>query len=128
MKSRQDGLRDELLAILAASRELSSDADAPLAEAFVHFLEEERTPRKLDREVNEACHQPHYSLQLAGGIWGAALMFLLMAVILGHPTFGQFVGPAVLILALAGTVSSALLYLARNDWQVPRLSVSVTRR
>lgn len=128
MNSRHDELREELLAVLGAGRELSPEADKQLAEAFIRFLEQEQIPESGKVRPHEACHQPHTSLQIAGGIWGAALMFLVLAVIIGHPTFGQFVGPAVAVLALAIALSSSLLYLARNDWHVPRVRVSVSRQ
>ncbi len=128
MSSRHDELRDELLVILGAGRELSPEADKQLAEAFIRFLEQERAPESRKARPDQACEQPHYSLQIAGGIWGVALTFLVLALIIGHPTFAQFIGPAAIVLVLAAVLSSALLYLARNDWHVPQVRVSVSRQ
>ncbi|GAC1508987.1 MAG: hypothetical protein NVS2B16_06700 [Chloroflexota bacterium] len=128
MQTRNEQMRDELLAILAAGRELSPTTDKQLAEAFIRFLDDDTTPSPHGTGAPGECHQPHYSLQLAGGIWGAALMFLVLALILGRPDFNQFVGPALLVLVLATVLSSAVLFVARNGWHVPHVRISVSSR
>lgn len=127
MQSRHDDLRDELLAILGASRELSPEADKQLAETFVRFVE--RVPdSKIEAKTAEPCHESHYTLQIAGAIWGAALTFLTMALVIARPTFDEFFVPALLVLLLAAVLSKGLRYLGRNDWHAPVVHVSIGRR
>jgi hypothetical protein len=128
MQSRHDDLRDELLAILGASRELPAEADRQLAEAFIRFVDRPPEPTGGESGAVEPCHESHYTLQIAGGIWGAALTFLTMALVIGHPTFDQFIVPAVLVLVLAAVLSRGVRYLGRNDWHAPVLQISIGRR
>ena len=60
---RQEELRDELVAILGAGRELTPDADDQLADAFVRFLERQESQSVRSSTVP---HQPHYSIALTG--------------------------------------------------------------
>ncbi|HZU12301.1 MAG TPA: hypothetical protein VFB58_05635 [Chloroflexota bacterium] len=121
MTSRHEELRDELVAILGAGRELSPDVDHQLAEAFLRALEKGDEPLTRGTSPVEQLHQPHYSLRIAGGAWGAALMFLLAAIIWGHPTADQFIGVAIILLLLVAIATRSFLYLARHDWQLPHV-------
>lgn len=121
MQSRHDELRDELVAILGASRELSPDVDHQLADAFLRALNRAGGPERRQPRAVQTLHQPHYSLRLAGGAWGAALMFLLCGLMFGHPTASEFFTVAVVVLALVSIATRAFLYMARHDWQVPHV-------
>lgn len=124
MDVRQNELRDELVAILGAGRELTPDVDRQLADAFLRYLahhEEQLVP-----EVEP--HQPHYSLKVAGGAWGAALMFLFLLLVLDDPNPVAFITASVVLLAIVALVTRAFLFLARYGWQVPRVQVHVTPR
>jgi hypothetical protein len=116
MTSRHEELRDELVAILGAGRELTPEVDHQLADAFLRALEQPREPAPA-----ESLHQPHYSLLLAGSAWGAALMFLFCGLVFGHPTATQFLVVAVIALSLVTVATRSLLYLARHDWQLPQV-------
>ncbi len=70
MQSRQEELRDELIAILGASRELTPDVDHQLADAFLRALNRAGEMDRKQPAASERLHQPHYSLRLAGGAWG----------------------------------------------------------
>ncbi len=52
-------------------------------------------------------------------------MFLLLALVIGTPTFGEFALAAALVLWLAAAASSSLLILAWNGWHVPHIHVSL---
>lgn len=123
MESRHDELRDELVAILGASRELSPDVDHQLADAFLRALRQADAPAPRRQEAGEPLHQPHYSLRIVGGAWGAALMFLLCGIVFGHPTADEFFVVAVILLSLVAITTRAFLYLARHDWTLPRVRV-----
>ncbi|HEX6507379.1 MAG TPA: hypothetical protein VF221_07085 [Chloroflexota bacterium] len=125
MHTRHDELRDELVAILGAGRELSADSDRQLADAFVHYLEQE--PERVSENVvpAEAPHQPHYSLKIAGGAWGAALMFLFLLLLLDNPSPGVFLVTAVVILSIVAVLTRGFLYMARHDWRMPRVRITV---
>lgn len=126
MPTRHDDLRDELVAILGAGRELTADADAQLADAFVHFLERRQAADLAPALPGQTAHQPHYSLYLAGGMWGAAGMFLLLLLLLGTPTAGQFIVASVVVLSLIAALSRALLFMARHGWRLPHVHVTVS--
>jgi hypothetical protein len=121
MQSRHDELRDELVAILGASRELSPDVDHQLADAFLRALNQVEEPQPRRPGAVEALHQPHYSIRLSGAAWGAALMFLFCGLAFGHPSASQFFTVAVVLLALVSIATRAFLYMARHDWQVPHI-------
>lgn len=123
MESRHDELRDELVAILGAARELSTDTDKQLADAFIRYLE---IPERQSEEIRpiEEPHQPHYSLKLAGGSWGAALMFLVILLTVGHPTAFNFLLASIVILSLVFFATRIFLYMARR-WRVPHIRVTV---
>jgi hypothetical protein len=121
MQSRHDELRDELVAILGASRELTPDVDQQLADAFLRALEQAREPERQPLKPPARLHQPHYSLQIAGGAWGAVLMFLLCGLIWARPSADQFMGVAVIGLVVVAVATRTFLYLARHDWQLPHL-------
>lgn len=121
MQSRQDELRDELIAILGAGRELTPDVDHQLADAFLRALNRAGEMDRKQSVAPERFHQPHYSLRLAGGAWGAALMFLLCALVWARPSADQFMGVAVVLLTLVAIGARIFLYLARHDFQVPHL-------
>ncbi len=121
MESRHDELRDELVAILGASRELTPDVDHQLADAFLRALKHAETSGLKAPEAAPPLHQPHSSLQLAGAAWGAALMFLLCAIMWARPSGDQFIVVSVILLSLVAAATRAFLYLARHDWQLPRL-------
>jgi hypothetical protein len=125
MQTKHDELRDELVAILGAGRELTADADTQLADAFVHFLEQQRAPEITRAPVVETPHQPHYSLKLAGAMWGAALMFLFLLLVLDDPRPEVFIAASVMLLSLVAAVSRAFLFMARHGWRMPHIHVSV---
>lgn len=125
MHTHHDELRDELVAILGASRELSADTDIQLADAFLRYLKREQERTIADVGPVETPHQPHYSLEVAGGAWGAALMFLFLLLVLDRPEPLAFVMVSVLVLSLIAALTRAFLYLARYGWRIPRVRVSV---
>lgn len=121
MQSRQDDLRDELIAILGAGRELTPDVDHQLADAFLRALDRAGEMEQKQPAAPQRLHQPHYSLQLAGGAWGAALMFLFCGIVWARPSTDQFLGVAVIALTLVAVATRIFLYLARHDWQLPHV-------
>lgn len=123
MQSRHDTLRDELVAVLGAGRELPVDVDRQLADAFLHYLEHEEELERTSVDVVEAPHQPHYSLKVVGGTWGAALMFLFLLLLLDNPNPVAYLLLSAVLLTLVAAVTRALLYLARYGWQLPRVKV-----
>jgi hypothetical protein len=46
-------------------------------------------------------------------------MFLLLPLVIAHPTFGEFALPAAVVLWLAAAASSPLLILAGNGRRIP---------
>lgn len=125
MQTRHDELRDELVAVLSAGRELSAETDTQLADAFLHYLEDQQEHEAEGAATVETPHQPHYSLMLAGGAWGAALMFLFLLLVLDNPNPGTFVVASVVILSLVAAFTRAFLYLARHGWQLPHVHVTI---
>ena len=124
MQTRHEDLRDELVAILGAGRELSPDADRQLADAFVRFLEQEDT-REVSRAAPvEAPHQPHYSLVAVGLAWGASLMFLLLLLLLDQPEPIGYVLFLIVFLAALAALTRGFLYMARYGWRFPRVTVA----
>lgn len=126
MQRYHDELRDELVAILGASRELPADTDAQLAEAFVGFLEQRQSPDIRAQIPLESSHQPHYSLKLAGAAWGAALMFLFLLLVLDNPDPVAFIVVSGLLLACVAAVTRTFLYMARYGWRAPHVQVTIT--
>lgn len=125
MDTRHDELRDELVALLGAGRELSADTDRQLADAFVRFLDQ-RQEIELPRPAPiEPTHQPHYSLRIAGALWGAALMFLFLLLVLDNPRPETFLLACIVVLSLVMAVTRSFLYLARNGWRLPHVHVSI---
>jgi hypothetical protein len=125
MDTRHDELRDELVALLGAGRELSADTDRQLADAFVRFLDQ-RQEIELPRPAPiEPAHQPHYSLRIAGALWGAALMFLFLLLVLDNPRPEKFLLGCIVVLTLVMAVTRSFLYLARNGWRLPHVHVSI---
>ena len=124
MQTRHDDLRDELVAILGAGRELSPDADRQLADAFVRYLEHEDTREVSRATLIEAPHQPHYSLVAAGFAWGASLMFLLLLLLLGNPNTMGYMLFLVLFVAVLAALTRGFLYMARYGWRFPRVTVA----
>ena len=125
IERRHDELRDELVAILGAGRELSPDTDMQLADAFLRCLERQEERELADAVPMAAPHQPHYSLAAAGGAWGAALMFLFLFLVLDEPDPLAFLMVSVVVLSLVAAVTRAFLYLARYGWQLPQVRVSI---
>ena len=124
METQHDELRDELVAILGAGRELTGDTDRQLADAFVHFLEHRQDPETKVRVVAELPHQPHYSLMAAGGAWGAGLMFLFLLLLLDHPQPSTFLLATIVILAVVAALTHAFLFMARYGWKALRITVA----
>src|SRR5947209_5934786 len=114
MQTHHDELRDELVAILSAGRELSSETDTQLADAFLHYLERQQEHEPEHAPAVESPHQPHYSLMLAGAAWGAAVMFLFLLLLLDNPNPVGFVLVSVLLLSMIAALTRAFLYLARH--------------
>jgi VIT1/CCC1 family predicted Fe2+/Mn2+ transporter len=128
VENRYDELRDELVAILGAGRELSADTDRQLAEAFLHVMERQLTQQGTEAASEDTPHQPHYSLMLAGSAWGAALMFLFLLLVLDDPNPFAFILVSVVLLSLVALVTRAFLYLARYGWQLPHVRVIAPTR
>jgi len=108
VETQHEELRDELVAILGAGRELTGDTDRQLADAFVHFLEHRQDPETKVRVVAELPHQPHYSLMAAGGAWGTGLMFLFLLLLLDHPQPSTFLLATIVILAVVAALTHAM--------------------
>src|SRR5947209_14177253 len=121
MDTRHDDLRDELVALLGAGRELSADTDRQLADAFIRFLERDREIAPQRAPAIEAAHQPHYYLRLAGAAWGAALLFLFLLLVLDDPSPSSFLLACILVLSVVAAVTRSFLYLARNGWRLPQV-------
>jgi hypothetical protein len=120
-QARHAELRDELVAILGAGRELSDDSDRDLADAFIRHLERgEAEPQERDP------HQPHYSLMVAGAMWGMTAIFLFLLLVLNNPKPVYFVVAASLLLVAVRIVSRTFLFLARTGWQRPYIQLTVT--
>jgi hypothetical protein len=100
--------------MLGAGRELTPDVDRQLADAFL---------RALKRTEEPEIHQPHYSLRIAGGVWGAALMFLLCAIIWARPPADQFLIVAVVLLTLVALSTRTFLYLTRHARRLPQVRI-----
>lgn len=124
MQTRHDELRDELVAILSAGRELSPDADRQLADAFVRYLESQDTEEHAPIKPAEAPHQPHYSLVGAGAAWGASLMFLFLLLVLDNPDPLGYIVFLILFLVVLAALTRGFLYLARYGWRFPHITVA----
>jgi hypothetical protein len=125
MQTRHNELRDELVAILGAGRELSEETDVQLAEAFLHYLDTQQERETAAVVPAETPHQPHYSLMAAGGMWGAALMFLFLLLTLDAPNPIAVLMVSIVVLSLVAAITRAFVYLARYGWQLPRVHVKV---
>jgi hypothetical protein len=123
MHERHNELREELVAILGAGRELPADVDRQLADAFLHYLERQEDRQAADAARLAVPHQPHYSLTIAGGVWGAALMFLFLVLVLDNPNPLAFILVAALVLGIVTAITRTFLYLARYGWQMPHIKV-----
>ena len=125
MPTQHDELRDELVAILGAARELTPETDRQLADAFMRYLEHEPQPEIGGVVTVDTPHQPHSSLALAGGIWGTAGMFLFLLLVLDHPGPVDFIVASVLLLSLIAGITRGLLYIARTGWRVPSVRITI---
>lgn len=129
MGAMRDELRDELVAVLGASRELKPEADERLAEMFLERLQGPGTKMRRGKEV--APHQPHYSLVLVGALWGVAPLWLLSFPWYSYthavdgPDRVGFTIFCLGVLLLLALVTRAFLYLARYGWHLPRIRVNV---
>jgi hypothetical protein len=65
---------------------------------------------------------------MAGGAWGAALMFLLLLLLLDNPDPSAFIAVAVVLLGLIAALTRAFLYMARYGWRLPRIHVAPPAR
>lgn len=125
MQTRQDELRDELVAILGAGRELSRETDAQLADAFLRYLEIAQEPDIAHLTPMDEPHQPHYSLAVAGGLWGAALMFLFCLLTVNRPDAAPFMVVSIVLLSLVYALTRGFLYLASHGWRLPSVHVTI---
>jgi hypothetical protein len=125
MQTRGEELRDELISILGAGRELSPETDGQLADAFMRFLEgQERGGGERAGGLSHP-HQPHYSLQMSGAAWGAVLTLLFILLTVGNPPPLPYIIVCVVLLSLTAVLTRTFLYLARHGWRAPRVEVSV---
>lgn len=125
MRKQHAELRDELVAILGAGRELTPDTDRQLADSFIRFLDSQRDDAGDRSHESPKDHQPHYSLTLTGAAWGATLMFLLLLLLLSDLSPFLFLIAAVSLLSLVAAATRGFLFMARTGWRLPRVKVIV---
>jgi len=128
MTETREDLREQLLAILGAGRELTPDTDRQLADAFLRHLEIREIPPAPMHHAE--LHQPHYSLVAAGMICGATILGLLGAWASGPIDQNVFshVLATVLIVAVVAAITRTLLYMARHSYHLPRIRVDLMPR
>jgi hypothetical protein len=120
-------VRDELIAILGAARELPPDAHPQLADSFVAYLARRDRPRS-----DLPLRQPSNSLVLAGMIWGIALVSLVYVwgqmLVSGDPGIDPSAAGigTIVIIALAAALARVVLYLGRHGWRLPHLHIALS--
>ena len=121
-------VRDELIAILGAARELPPQADRHLADEFVIFLTQRDRPNS-----DVLLKQSPNSLVLAGMIWGIAILSLVYVwaqMLLGGESGSDPSGAGiatVIVIVLAASLARAVLYLGRHGWRIPHLHITISQ-